>query len=631
MVALMLRRLIVFLSMAGLASATCTTGASGKCEVGSGKTYATPSACSSVAAAGQTCLVFAGSYAGWTQVTSGTAGNPITFTANTGDTVNITSQINLSSRSYITISYLNLTQANGDAILGNNSTQHNIMDHLTSKTTLLDIPSGAGGGGSDNTVSYSIVDLSAHGDNTPGFNVYGDRNLFDHNEIKSGEGDCHDLGGTNLVIRYTSCHDINGASNEHIDFVQVIGGVAPTMSFSLLEHNTFQHCYNDGNNCHAMLLRNGPGFGSSDTVIFRYNYIQNVDGSGPSYGGAGNDSAPNGAIYNNTVNFSSLQTQNGGCAFLWDSPVATGAQVINNICYNTHTGPWSITGSTTSGLFGNGNIAYTTGYSGSWNAPYSNEATYSTLRNQNPLFANYPTDGTLQSGSPARGSGVRLTTVSSGCGTSSLVVGNSHFFQAGWGPSNNPAQGDWIRVGASTTVQISSITYASNTLTLANSIACSNGDSVYLYKDSSGTVVLSGANPDIGAYPFVGGGPAVTLNPTSLTFSSQNVGTTATEQTVTATNSGTSTLIINAPTYTGDYARGASTTCGDLAHQLLAPGDTCVIAAQFTPTFVGTRNGTMTITDNAVDSPQSVTLTGTGTLAPQLQGQGTFSGVGVVK
>ncbi|HYK87915.1 MAG TPA: hypothetical protein VE398_04050, partial [Acidobacteriota bacterium] len=61
---------------------------------------------------------------------------------------------------------------------------------------------------------------------------------------------------------------------------------------------------------------------------------------------------------------------------------------------------------------------------------------------------------------------------------------------------------DWIRVGASSTVKIASIDYATNTITLANSISRSAGDPVYLYKDSNGRVVLFGDAPDIGAHPY---------------------------------------------------------------------------------------------------------------------------------
>ena len=85
----------------------------------------------------------------------------------------------------------------------------------------------------------------------------------------------------------------------------------------------------------------------------------------------------------------------------------------------------------------------------------------------------------------------------SGSGTS-LVVNDAAFFSDGYGLTG--VQPDWIRVGASTTVQIASINYDTNIITLANSINRSVGDPVYLYKDSDGTVVLTDSLPNIGAY-----------------------------------------------------------------------------------------------------------------------------------
>jgi hypothetical protein len=79
-------------------------------------------------------------------------------------------------------------------------------------------------------------------------------------------------------------------------------------------------------------------------------------------------------------------------------------------------------------------------------------------------------------------------------------VANAGFFSDGYGI--NGVQPDWIRIGASTTAQISSVNYSSNVITLASPASWSSGASVYLYKNSNGAVVLNGANPDIGAYPF---------------------------------------------------------------------------------------------------------------------------------
>jgi hypothetical protein len=106
------------------------------------------------------------------------------------------------------------------------------------------------------------------------------------------------------------------------------------------------------------------------------------------------------------------------------------------------------------------------------------------------------------------------------------------------------------------------------------------------------------------------GNPAVTLNPTSLTWGSVQVGKTGAKMTVKMTNSGTATLHISNIGISGDFALVTSTKpCGST----LAVGANCLISATFSPTQTGLRNGDITITDDASDSPQQVPLSGTGT------------------
>jgi hypothetical protein len=57
---------------------------------------------------------------------------------------------------------------------------------------------------------------------------------------------------------------------------------------------------------------------------------------------------------------------------------------------------------------------------------------------------------------------------------------------------------------------------------------------------------------------------------------------------------------------TADYA--ATTTCG----ATLAPNATCTISVTFTPSTTGTLPGTLSVFDNAGNSPQTVSLTGAG-------------------
>jgi hypothetical protein len=110
-------------------------------------------------------------------------------------------------------------------------------------------------------------------------------------------------------------------------------------------------------------------------------------------------------------------------------------------------------------------------------------------------------------------------------------------------------------------------------------------------------------------------GPTVTVTPASLKWGNVVVGATAAKKVVTLTNTGTSTLNISSITTSGDFGLIASTKpCGST----LAAGKSCTIDVTFTPTQVGARTGTLTLTDNSPSSPQTVALSGTGTVQATL-------------
>ena len=100
--------------------------------------------------------------------------------------------------------------------------------------------------------------------------------------------------------------------------------------------------------------------------------------------------------------------------------------------------------------------------------------------------------------------------------------------------------------------------------------------------------------------------PAVTLSTQSLTFAAQAPATTSAPQTILLTNTGTGGLIPLTIATTGDFAQ--TNNC----NVPLNPGTACTIGVTFTPTAGGMRTGTLTLTDNATNSPQTVVLTGTG-------------------
>jgi hypothetical protein len=126
----------------------------------------------------------------------------------------------------------------------------------------------------------------------------------------------------------------------------------------------------------------------------------------------------------------------------------------------------------------------------------------------------------------------------------------------------------------------------------------------------TGTVGLTGT----------GTAPGVSFNYSNLTFGSTVAGQTTATQTVTLTNTGTSPLTISALSVTGDFSIDPSTTCSISTPVPNTGTSYCTISVTFTPTVAGTRNGTVTVTDNAnsvAGSMQTIALSGTGT-APGL-------------
>ena len=100
--------------------------------------------------------------------------------------------------------------------------------------------------------------------------------------------------------------------------------------------------------------------------------------------------------------------------------------------------------------------------------------------------------------------------------------------------------------------------------------------------------------------------PKVSLSPSKVTFSNQNVGSTSASQKITLSNGGPGALSISSIVASGDFAQ--TNSCG----ATLAAGANCVLTVTFTPTAAGSRSGTITVTDNGGNSPQTASLSGTG-------------------
>jgi hypothetical protein len=136
-------------------------------------------------------------------------------------------------------------------------------------------------------------------------------------------------------------------------------------------------------------------------------------------------------------------------------------------------------------------------------------------------------------------------------------------------------------------------------------------------------VSLFGLFPAIAAAHHGGGGgggggggtgsAALSLSPTSLSFGSQANGTTSAAQTITATNTGTANMLFNNVAEGGSFSLDYNIVNDGCIGLTLPPGQSCQISVTFNPNNTGSMPDSIVFTDNAANSPQSVSLTGTGT------------------
>ena len=118
-------------------------------------------------------------------------------------------------------------------------------------------------------------------------------------------------------------------------------------------------------------------------------------------------------------------------------------------------------------------------------------------------------------------------------------------------------------------------------------------------------------NPDVAVFLQQGpaSAPIVSLNPTSINFGSQAVGTSSTSP-ITLSNTGNAVLAIDSISIVGtEFTQTNSCSAS------LAAGSNCTINVTFSPTAAGAAAASVSIADNAAGSPQTVSLTGTGQAA----------------
>jgi hypothetical protein len=198
-----------------------------------------------------------------------------------------------------------------------------------------------------------------------------------------------------------------------------------------------------------------------------------------------------------------------------------------------------------------------------------------------------PSSTTLAFGNIAVGTtGTQSVTVTN-TGTAAVNIAAATIAGAGFTIiSGNPSAS--VPVGQSITVQMQFAPVAGG---LANGTLTVTSDA----SNSPLAIALSGTGMQ----------PALTITPASLNFNNIIVGQSS-SQNVTLTNSGNASLTMNLATISGT---GFGMT-GLALPKTIAAGSSLSFSVQFTPTSTAGASGTILFTDNATNSPQTLTMTG---------------------
>lgn len=263
-------------------------------------------------------------------------------------------------------------------------------------------------------------------------------------------------------------------------------------TYVLIENNRLGEAGfpSDGNGAFNLVIGGGR-------VIARYNTVFNSPDTNLYFRSSGNTADDN-RVYNNTFYHSGYdstsRTSSGWTRRgVWVQANAEDNVMINNIIYDNINNREIFVDAKVKKFTNINNWITSTGDPKFVNTDLSN-----------PMSTTLP-DLSLQRGSGAINAGTYLTqTNGSGTNSTTLVVDDAMFFQDGtWGSSLSKIQADWIAIGTVTNrVQLSSINYSKNTITLASPKTWSDNAKIWLYKDSSGHTVLWGSAPDIGAHEF---------------------------------------------------------------------------------------------------------------------------------
>lgn len=237
------------------------------------------------------------------------------------------------------------------------------------------------------------------------------------------------------------------------------------------------------------------------------------------------------------------------------------------------------------------------------------------------------------------GSGTQLyligTGANPGTGAATLTPASKTFTSVYAGGRGTPVAFT-LKNNGSVAVAISQIGISTANFSEANNCGTSlagNGSctiSVTFNPQSSGPqtatlTVMDNAsnNPQTAMLSGTGLVAPLTLSPTSLSWGNIAVGTSSGAKMITLANTQTSVVIMDSITAGPDFVISAN-TC-PASGGTLAAGGSCNVSVIFRPSSAGAKSESLTFTDNAANSPQIATLSGTGTTGSLLFSPGSLA------
>jgi ASPM-SPD-2-Hydin domain-containing protein/centrosomal CEP192-like protein/immunoglobulin I-set domain protein len=181
----------------------------------------------------------------------------------------------------------------------------------------------------------------------------------------------------------------------------------------------------------------------------------------------------------------------------------------------------------------------------------------------------------------------------------SVIAGNAATFTVA-ATGTAPLTYQWSKNGT----PIANATSSTYT-TPAETSTDNNAKFTVAVSNGAGTATSNGATLTVSAATLL-----LNSSASSVGFGSVNVSSTGT-QTVTLTNAGNSKVTVSNVTVSGAGFNASGVSSG----LILTPGQTATLTATFTPSAAGGAAGSVSVASNATNSPDAISLSGTGVAA----------------